>query len=160
MQDRLQQLVAIKQERVRSAERMLRHAHEHCDAAADRAEQERRMAEQADEQCRLKRQAVFEAGRGGTGYGTLYDVIVRSYVLHAEAESRSAALVEARKDWIAQQAAVAQAEAAVHAASREREKALRQHQATSARLRAVRAARQEADLQDFLEIRARRKDHE
>lgn len=159
MQDSLSRLVEIKQQRLHGAERLLRQARDRCEAAAGRLEQERRIADEADERRREQRQSVFEAGRGGTGYGALLGVIARSYALHDEAESRAAALAEAREALAEQRAAVARAEAAVHAAVREREKASRQHEAWAAGLRVARAVRQEADLQEYAELRAGRRDH-
>lgn len=159
MLDRWPRLVEIKRQRVQGAERLLWQARERCEAAAGRLEQERRLADEADERRREQRQSVFDAGRGGTGYGALLSVIARSYALHEEAEVRATALAEAREALAEQQAAVARAEAAVHAAVREREKAARQHDVWAAGLRVARAAREEADLQEYAELRAGRRNH-
>ena len=155
--DRWRQLVAVKEERVRGSERLLVQARAAREAAQADVGLRLRLLDEAAEKGRQARDALFETQAGfHVRFEMLRAGIAYSYGAHSAAVSCAQALSEAQRVHQDRQDAVAEAELGVRQACRDREKAQRQRDLISARQGIARARRQDADLEEFSEVRAYR----
>lgn len=157
MNDVSRRLLAVKEERVRATERAVREAQRLREAAADatRLVSEER-GRQAQALSDFRERMLVDSGMRAH-FAQLRAAAVHSDALLNNLGACEQQVTQAEAALARADQAAAQAQGLLHRALREREKASRQRDAVSARVRVARERRQQADLDEFAEAGALRR---